>query len=51
MEEYGFEMLEQWLRDTLAPNIVLEAALAMVHPPEEEFVDPTDWETEFFSKF
>ena len=22
----------------------------MAHPPEEEFVDPTDWETEFFSE-
>ena len=22
----------------------------MAYPPEEEFVDPTDWETEFFSE-
>ena len=22
----------------------------MAHSPEEEFVDPTDWETEFFSE-
>ena len=50
LEEYGFEVPER-LRETLAPSgIALDAALAMAHPPEEEFVDPTDWETEFFSE-
>ena len=38
------------LRETLAPSVAPDAALAMAHPPEEEFVDPTDWETEFFSE-
>ena len=48
-ERYGFEVPER-LRETLAPSgIAPDAALAMAHPPEEEFVDPTDWETEFFS--
>ena len=37
------------LRETLAPSVAPDAALAMAHPPEEEFVDPIDWETEFFS--
>ena len=49
MEEYGFEVPER-LRETLAPSVAPDAALAMAHPPEEEFVDPTDWETEFFSE-
>ena len=49
MEEYSFEVPER-LRETLAPTIAPEAASAMAHPPEEEFVDPTDWETEFFSE-
>ena len=31
--------------------VASSAALAMAHPSEEEgFVDPTDWETEFFSE-
>ena len=38
------------LRETLVPSVAPDAALAMAHPPEEEFVDPTDWETEFFSE-
>ena len=38
------------LRETLAPSVAPDAAFAMTHPPEEEFVDPTDWETEFFSE-
>ena len=42
LEEYGFEVPER-LRETLAP-------VALAHQPEEEFVDPTDWETEFFSE-
>ena len=49
LEEYGFEVPER-LRETLAPSVTPDAALAMAHPPEEEFVDPTDWETEFFSE-
>ena len=49
MEEYSFEVPER-LRETLAPTTTPEAASAMAHPPEEEFVDPTDWETEFFSE-
>ena len=39
MEEYDFEVHER-LRETLAPSIAPDAALAMAHPPEEEFVDP-----------
>ena len=38
------------LSETLDPSVAPDAALAMAHPPEEEFVDPTDWETEFFSE-
>ena len=38
------------LGDTLAPSVAPEAAAAMAHPPDEQFVDPTDWETEFFSE-
>ena len=39
------------LRETLAPSgIAPDAALAMAYPLEEEFVDSTDWETEFFSE-
>ena len=39
------------LRDTLALSFVVpDVALVMAHPPEEEFVDPTDWETVFFSE-
>ena len=41
LEEYGFEVPER-LRETLAPSIALGAALALAHPPEEEFVDPID---------
>ena len=50
MEEYDFEVPER-LRETLAPSsIPPDAVLAMVHSPEEEFVDPIDLETEFFSE-
>ena len=50
LEECVFEVPER-LRETLASSsIALYAALAMAHLPEEEFVDPTDWETEFFSE-
>ena len=49
LEEYGFEVPER-LRETLAPSVAPDAALAMAHLSEEEFVDPTDWETEFFSE-
>ena len=50
LEEYGFEVPER-LRETLAlSDIAHDAALTMAHPPKEEFVDPTDWETEFFSE-
>ena len=38
------------LRETLAPSVAPEAAAAMAHPPDEQFVDPTDWETDFFSE-
>ena len=49
MEEYSFEVPEQ-LRETLALTTALKAASAMAYPPEEEFVDSTDWETELFSE-
>ena len=49
MNEYSF-VVPQQLRDTLAPSVAPEAAAAMAHPPDEQFVDPTDWETEFFSE-
>ena len=50
MEEYDFEVPER-LRENLAPSsIAPDTTLAMAHPPEEEFVDPIDWETEFFSE-
>ena len=49
LEEYDFEVPER-LRETLVPNIAPDAALAMAHPPEEEFVDSIDWETVFFSE-
>ena len=50
LEEYGFEVPER-LRETLALSIAPDAALVMAHQPEEEeFVDPIDWETEFFSE-
>ena len=35
------------LGDTFAPSVTPEAAAAMAHPPDEQFVDPTDWEIEF----
>ena len=34
----------------VAPSVAPEAAAAMAHPPDEQFADPTDWETEFFSE-
>ena len=43
LKEYGFEVSEQRLRETLVHSIAPDAALAMAHLPEEEFVDPTDW--------
>ena len=49
MEEYDFEVPER-LRETLVPSVAPDTAFVMAHPPEEEFVDPTDWETEFFSE-
>ena len=49
LEEYVFEVPER-LRENLAPSVAPDAALAMAHPPEEEIVDPTDLETEFFSE-
>ena len=47
--DYSF-VVPQQLRETLAPSVAPEAAAAMAHPPDEQFVDPTDWETEFFSQ-
>ena len=47
--DYSF-VVPQQLRETLAPSVALEAAAAMAHPPDEQFVDPLDWETEFFSE-
>ena len=38
------------LGDTLAPSVAPEAAAAMAHLPDEQFVDTIDWETEFFSE-
>ena len=49
LEEHDFEVPER-LRETLAPSGALDAALALAHPPEEELVDSSDWETEFFSE-
>ena len=44
----AFEVPER-LRETLVPSsIAPDAALAMAHPPEEEFVDPIDWETDIY---
>ena len=43
-------VVPQQVRDTLAPSVAPEAAAAMAHSPNERFVDPTDWETEFFSE-
>ena len=49
-EEHDFEVSER-LRETLVTSgIAPDVALVMAHPPEEEFVDPTDWETEFFNE-
>ena len=45
-----FEVPERLRYDSCPSNIAPDAAFAMAHPPEEEFVDPTDWETEFFSE-
>ena len=47
--EYSFEVPQQ-LRETLAPSVAPEAAAAMAHPPDEQFVDPIGWETEFFNE-
>ena len=49
MEEYGFEVPER-LRETLVLSSAPDTALAMAHPPAEEFLDLTDLETEFFSE-
>ena len=49
LKEYGFEVPER-LRETLVTSVATDAALTMAHPPEGELVDPTDWETEFFSE-
>ena len=42
--------MSERLRETLVLSIAPDAALVMAHPPEEEFVDSTDRETEFFSE-
>ena len=49
LEEYGLEVPER-LRETLTPSVAPDAALAMAHLPEEEFVGPQTGETEFFSE-
>ena len=49
MEEHDFEVPER-LMETLILSVAPDAAFAMAHPPEEGFVDPSDWETEFFSE-
>ena len=49
LREYDSEVPER-LRETLVPSVAPDTALALAHPQEEEFVDPTDWETEFFSE-
>ena len=43
-------MLERLRKTLVTSSIAPDAALVMAHPPEEELVDPTDWETEFFSE-
>ena len=48
LEEYGFEVPER-LRENLAPALP-RCSFGYDPPSEEEFVDPTDWETEFFSE-
>ena len=50
LKEYAFEVSVR-LRETLVTsNITPDAALSMAHLPEEEFVDSTEMETEFFSE-
>ena len=49
MEEYDFEVPER-LRETLVPSVAPDAALALAHFSEEEFLDSTERETEFFSE-
>ena len=41
LEEYGLKCLRGLGRHSV-PNVAPDTALAMAHPPEEEFVDPTD---------
>ena len=50
MDEYSFTVPQQLRGYFVAPSVAPEAAAAMAHPPDEQFVDPTDWETEFFSE-
>ena len=45
-----FEVPERLMETLVLRNIAPDAAFALAHPPEEGLVDPTDWETEFFSK-
>ena len=42
--------MPQQLRNTLAPSVAPDAAAAMAHLKMKQFVDSTDWETEFFSE-
>ena len=46
---YRFVVPQQF-RDTLAPSVAPEAAAAMAYSQDEQFVDPIDWETEFFNQ-
>ena len=47
---YSFEVPQQLRETCCISSVAPEAAADMAHPPDEQFVDPTDWETEFFSE-
>ena len=51
LEGHDFEVPER-LRETLAPVTLPQMQLWpwFTHHQKEEFEDPTDWETEFFSE-
>ena len=50
MNEYSFVVPQHLRGYFVAPSVAPEAAAAMAHPLDEQLVDPTDWETEFFSE-
>ena len=42
MEEYGSGVPERLVDTLTLSSVAPDAALTLAHPPEEEFVDPTD---------